>query len=204
MARWGFALTTKEIKNVVADFVSENNITTPFNSKTGRPGKDWMTNFLRRHNLSIRNLEKLEMNRRIATADPFIIYKFYDLLEEVITYLNIGDKPLHIYNLDETYLCSDPVRLKCVAGKGQKAHRNVQGSGKDNTSILACCSASGKLLSPLIIFPGQHLWTSWKGKHDIKGTFYASSVKGYMTSVIFQDWFVKFCSRIKETFVIGT
>lgn len=59
MAQWGFALTTKEIKNVVADYVSQNNISTPFNSNTGRPGKDWMTNFLRRHNLSIRNLEKL-------------------------------------------------------------------------------------------------------------------------------------------------
>lgn len=100
--------------------------------------------------------------------------------------------------MDETYICSNPVRLKCVAGKGQKAHQNVQGSGKDNTSILACCSADGKVLPPLIIFTGQHLWTTRKGKHDIKGTFYASFDKGYMTSVIFQDWFIKLCSLVKE------
>lgn len=162
MAKWGFALTKPEIQAIVQTYVQENHLTTQF--KEGKPGKDWFKNFCKRNRLSQKKLEQLERCRRTATSDPFIIFGFYDRLNTCISDLKLQDKPRHIWNLDETSFSSDPTRIKGVAGIGQKVHRNIEGSGKENTTVMACISASGTLLPPLIIFQGQNLWSSWKGK----------------------------------------
>lgn len=173
MAKWGFALTKSDILETVQTFVQENNITTQF--KNGKPGNDWFKKFCLRNKLSVRKLEQLELSRRAATSDPFIIYGFYDLLESYMTDLDLHEKPAHIWNLDETSFSSDPTRIKGVAGKGQKVHRNIAGCGKENTTVMACISADGILLPPLIIFQGLNLWSSWKGKTLYSKTTYAKS-----------------------------
>lgn len=161
MAKWGFALTKNEILNTVQAYVQENDLRTQF--KDGRPGSDWFRSFCQRHKLSQKKLEQLEKCRRTATSDPYIIYGFYERLEKTIEDLNLTFKPSHIWNLDETSFSADPTRIKGVAEKGQKVHRNIEGSGKENTTVMACISAAGNLLPPLIIFQGAHLWSSWKG-----------------------------------------
>lgn len=198
LAKWGFALTSREVKQIVSEYVQLNEIQNPFSKNKNMPGKDWFSNFVKRHNLSIQKLEKLEMTRRTATADPFIIFGFYSVLEEQLKRLNLKGKPNQVWNLDESFVPSDPARVKCVTGKGQIAHRNIMGSGKDNTSFLACCSAAGALIAPLFIFQGNNLWTTWKGTNDLPGTMYAVSEKGYMTSEIFSSFFFKFCETVKE------
>lgn len=196
MAKWGFALTKKEILESVQTYCLENDIRNTF--KNGKPGDAWFRAFCKRHRLSQKKLEQLEKSRRMATSDPFIIYGFYQKLEETIHELNLEDCPGQIWNLDETSFSSDPSRVKGVAEIGQKVHRNIEGSGKENTTVMACISAAGVLLPPLIIFQGAHLWTSWKGTKDLPNTFYACSEKGWMTTNIFQEWFQKFCTLIKE------
>ena len=109
-----------------------------------------------------------------------------------------GTGPSHIYNLDETSFSSDPSRIKYVSGIGQKAHRTQEGTGRENTTVLGCCNVAGIGLAPLIIFQGANLWSSWKGPNDLPGTFYACSEKGWMTSEVFNDFFIKFCNEIKE------
>lgn len=161
MSKWGFALTKNEILNTIRAYVEENGLRTQF--KNCRPGNDWFRGFCKRNKLSQRKLEQLEKNRRKATSDPYIIYGFYDKLEQAIHDLNLTDKPTHIWNLDETSFSADPNRIKGVTERGQKVHRNIEGSGKENTTVMACISAAGILLPPLIIFQGAHLWSSWKG-----------------------------------------
>ncbi|KAB0803174.1 hypothetical protein PPYR_00144 [Photinus pyralis] len=63
---------------------------------------------------------------------------------------------------------------------------------------MACISASGLLLSPLIIYQGQNLWSSWKGSNDLEGTCYAVSEKGWMTTAVFNGWFSKFFAMVSE------
>lgn len=161
MAKWGFALTKSEILNTIQSYVQENDLCTQF--KNGRPGNDWFRGFCQRHKLSQKKLEQLEKSRRKATSDPYIIYGFYDRLEQVLNDVDLMDKPAHIWNIDETSFSADPNRIRGVAGKGQKVHRYIEGSGKENTTVMACISAAGLLLPPLIIFQGAHLWSSWKG-----------------------------------------
>jgi helix-turn-helix, Psq domain len=144
MAKWGFALSKAEILSVVANFVSSNDLCTPF--KSGQPGTEWFLAFCSRNKLSVKKMEQLESSRRKATSDPFIIYDFFKTLKETVASLKIEYSPEHIWNLDESGFSFDPSRVKGVAGKGQKVHRNIAGSGKENTTVMACISAAGKLL----------------------------------------------------------
>ncbi|KAI5635262.1 DDE superfamily endonuclease domain-containing protein [Phthorimaea operculella] len=196
MAKWGWALTRKEIREIVHAYVCENDIKNNF--KDNYPGKDWLQMFLSRNGLVAKKMEQLEKSRRQATSDPFIVYHFYEILDDTLTALNLHDKPDQVFNLDETSFSADPTRIKGVTGKGQKAHRIIQGSGKDNTTVLGCVSAGGRLLPPLIIFKGQNLWNTWKGKNDIPNTTYVASENGWMLSTIFNMWFEKFCKLVTE------
>lgn len=196
LAKWGFALGKKEVLLTVKDYVEANGMVVPF--KDGMPGDDWFHNFCHRQKLSLKSLEPLEKSRRVATGDPFTVYGFYDVLEEQIAALGLSEKPQNIHNLDETSFCSDSSRVKGLSGIGQKAHRYTAGSGRDNTTVLACCSASGEVLPPLIVFQGRRLWSTWKGSNDIPGTFYAATDNGWMTSAVFLEWFIKFCELVKD------
>lgn len=196
MAKWGFPLSRDEVLSVVQEYVEINGIKTSF--KNGKPGHDWFKAFRARNNLTLKKPEPLDQNRRRATSDPFIVFDFYDKLEEVMSELNILDKPHLIWNLDETSFSCDPSKAKGVAGIGQKFHRNITGTGRDNTTVMACVSAAGRALPPLIVFEAAKLWTNWKGTRDIPGTFYAVAEKGFMTAAVFSDFFCKFCEIVQE------
>lgn len=81
---------------------------------------------------------------------------------------------------------------------GQRVHRSIEGSGKENVTTMACISANGDLLPPLIIYQGQNLWSTWKGTQDIENTCYAVSDKGWMTTAVFNSWFQKFCKMVQQ------
>lgn len=196
MAKNGFALSKEEVLDVVKEYVEQNSLVVPFTGN--RPGHDWYKGFCKRQKMSLKKMEPLEKARKINTSDPFLIYNFYDLVEQNIKDLSLEDKPNHIYNLDETSFCSDPSRIKLLSGVGQKAHRTQEGTGRDNTTVLACCNADGLVTPPLIIFQGANLWSTWKGEKDLPGTFYACSQNGWMTSEIFHDYFKQFCKTVKE------
>ena len=174
MSRWGFGLLKEEIKNVVHEYVIKHNIKTAF--KNNRPGVDWFLAFKERHNLAVKKPESLEVTRRNVTSDPFIIYDLYKQCESEINRLNLKSKPAQIYNLDESGFCTDPSKTKVVTEKGKPAHRTIQGSGRENTTVLACVNAAGKALPPLIVYEANKFWSSWVGNESqgmIKGTFLA-------------------------------
>lgn len=51
MEKHGFGLTRKETLQLVGQYVTDNNIQTPF--KDNIPGKDWFIEFKKRHRFSI-------------------------------------------------------------------------------------------------------------------------------------------------------
>lgn len=74
MSKWGFGLLKEEIKDVIQEYVIQNNIKTPFTDN--KPGDDWFIAFRDRHFLSVKKPEALEVTRRTITSDPFIIHGF--------------------------------------------------------------------------------------------------------------------------------
>jgi len=100
--------------------------------------------------------------------------------------------------LDETSFCHDPSKTKIVGGIGISTTRTTHGSGRDNTSVLMACSASGQKGPPLIIFKGKSVWDKWVGETSFfPGTTYAATTNGWMEKEVFYNYFEK--SFIKNT-----
>lgn len=157
LAKWGNGFLRKETMLIVAEFCEANNRANPF--KGGVPGKDWYAGFSKRHNLKLGNTEQLEKCRLKNTANPFMVYPFYDMLESEARALNIVSKPEHFWNLDEIDASRDPTKAKVVAGAEQtNLFCTIQRSGKDNVTVMGCVSADGTALPPLFIFKAQNLW----------------------------------------------
>lgn len=62
LEKWGFGLCRKEVLLVVSEYVTKNNLKTPFKNNT--PGADWFLNFKKRHNLSIKKSQSVEYSRK--------------------------------------------------------------------------------------------------------------------------------------------
>ena len=62
----------------------------------------------------------MQIARKSVTADPFIVYGFYDMLGKIIDEKGLADKPEAFYNLDETGFPTDPSKSKTVGTKGKK------------------------------------------------------------------------------------
>lgn len=58
---------------------------------------------------------------------------------------HLGASP-HYYNLDECPNNHDPGKVKMVTGVEQtKVFRAIQGTGRENTTVMACVCADGTL-----------------------------------------------------------
>ena len=58
--------------------VAENQV------KDGRPGRTWLKSFMKRNKLSLKKASMIYVARKSNTSNPFIIYDFFDKLEEIL------------------------------------------------------------------------------------------------------------------------
>lgn len=111
MEKWGFGLSRLEVINLVAEYVKQNDIQTPF--KNGIPGEDWFLNFKKRQGLSIKKTQSVEYARK-KSINPYTVYEYFNLLCKTLDQLELHDKPSQVWNLDETSFCLDPSKTKVV------------------------------------------------------------------------------------------
>lgn len=190
----GFSPSPDEIKNLVRDYVQANSLKTPF--KDGRPGKDWFHSFLQRQRLSTKKASMISAARKANTANPFLIYDFYDVIEKIISEKNL--KPEQVWNCDESGFPTDPSKCRVVAPVGKPGWKITTGAGRENITVLATCSASGRAFDPLILFAGKNFQSTWKGSTALPNTMYGISDNGWMTTDVFGDWFEQFIEYVKE------
>ena len=79
-----------------------------------------MTSYLKRNNLSLKEATKLSSARYNATKNPFVIFHYFDILEEAIEKLKIRDRPDLIWNCDESGLPHESKKCQVISEKGQK------------------------------------------------------------------------------------
>ena len=127
----------------------------------------------------------------MATTNPFVIYDFYDMLKNVIKSNYLSKR--QIWNCDEMGFPHDPNSCKVVGPRGKVLFKVTPGPSRQNTTVLAACSASGEVLPPMIIFQG-----TWKGSKPHEGFLYAVSDSGWMTSKVFLEWFQKFARSVTQ------
>lgn len=69
-------------------------------------------------------------------------------IKDVVQDYVIKHKPAQIYNLDENGFCTYPFKTEVVMEKWKSAHHTIEGSGRENTTVLTCGNAAGKTLPP--------------------------------------------------------
>ena len=183
MCKLGFSPNKSQLKYIVQNYVTANNIHTPFTNN--RPGKNWVRNFMRRNKLSTKKANIINSARKSSTSNPFLIYDFYDVIEEIITTKKLG--PSQIWNADETGFPMDPQKWKVIAPVGEVGLTATGGAGRENTTVLGVCNGAGRVLDPLIIFQDKNLQSTWPGNKGLPKTFYGVSEKGWMTTDILAD-----------------
>ena len=148
MAELGLAPTLSDIREIVTDYVNENNHLKRkeifiYKGVSGSLGPDWIASFMKTSGLSLKNATKLSKARNNATKNPFIIDHWYDLLDETIDKLGLRDRPDLIWNADKSGLPSEAKRCIVILLKGQPTLKIVTGGDRENTSVS--CSFSVRI-----------------------------------------------------------
>ncbi|KAK4880960.1 hypothetical protein RN001_004279 [Aquatica leii] len=101
-------------------------------------------------------------------TDPYIINKYFDILEQTLTDLSLHEKPNQIWNLYESSFCHDPNKTKIVGAKGKACSRTVSGPGKENTTVVASINhLSCHISDPICIHTGKIFESSKVSKSNI-------------------------------------
>jgi len=94
-SKMGYPCDKNEFKQLVGNFVVENNLITQF--KNGIRGDDWYYGFMKRHpRLSFKKPEQLQKVRKDARK-PDVVYDFYEKLMAVVLENNIHNHLVIFY-----------------------------------------------------------------------------------------------------------
>ena len=182
-AEVGYAKSVKEVCAIVGGIVSKKRGLEHFSVTHG-----WWDRFRSRHpNLTLRAGESLAYVRAASTSRQ-VIDHYFKMLEDVIEKNHLIGKPGRIFNCDESGIPLQHRPGRRIALKGQK-HVNVLTSGnKSNITVLACISASGCAITPMVIYNRKNL-TPELTKGEIEGTIYGLSSSGWIDAELFLEWF---------------
>ena len=182
-AQIGYGKTRSEVLLIVQKTLKERGI-------IRQVSNGWWEGFLRRHpKLTLRTPACLAKARAHATDDK-VMDQYFSILDEALTENELKDKPLQVFNIDETGVPLDPKPLKVVSHRGDKNPSSVRSGKKEQITVVACTNAGGGYLPPMIIWntetlsPGQTL-------SEVPGTLHAFSSKGWMDQELFYFWFTK-------------
>ena len=127
----------------------------------------------------------LSYSRAIA-GNPDGIRNFFEKLRGMFCRLNLLSKPTQVYNADETGISIVHKPGKVLAEVGHKHVYSIVPAEKGKThTILACTSALGYVLPPLMIFPHKSLVPDKLKTGAVPNTLFSNSPSGWITSDIF-------------------
>ena len=99
-----------EFQELIKDFVEKKSIKTRLTDN--RLGYDWVQFFLKRHKLSFKKGQQMQLARKNVTSNPFTVYGYYEILEKEVERLGLKDKQECVYNCDKSGFPIDPTKLQ--------------------------------------------------------------------------------------------
>jgi hypothetical protein len=178
---WGFPLTSADLCHVIKAYLDSMGRTTRF--VQNMPGPDFVTGFLQRHpELTVRKANMIKRARAGLSRET--VQEFFDRF--AITAKDIP--PCNIFNYDETNMQDNPGCVKAIFKKGTKYAEQVRNHSKSAISVMFCCSATGQLLPPYVVYKGANCYEAW-GQNGIKGSRYSSTKSGWFDSFTFEECF---------------
>ena len=186
-AKIGCARTRKEVLAIVGRMLSARGSKELVTS-------GWWNRFINRHaQLALRTPATLSISRARASTRE-CIDGYFDVLEKVLEDTGLIDHPALIFNMDETGFPLDPKPLKTVHSRGERKPFSVSSGSKSQVTVVACVSASGQSIPPLVIWKRKSM-TVEMANGEIPGTQYGFSEKGWMQRKLFNSWFKKLFIR---------
>ena len=123
-------------------------------------------------------------------ANPKVIFDFFDKLKEVLTNMDILDKPTRIFKVDESGLNLELRKGKVVVPRGAKHSYSQAKGGRDHITVQCCISASGQVIPPMLIYEKSFPSGNYVEKGP-EGAIYAKSANGYIDEELFLVWLTK-------------
>ena len=178
-SRIGYGKTKKEVLAIVQKIVQKKGLTVKkFN------GEGWWQRFMNRHKrLSLHTADPLSKARADAlTQDK--VDEYFKLLKNTLEEHGLTNEPFRIYNVDESGMPLEHKQPKRVAEKGAKKVHGRSSGNKAQITIVACASATGVVLPPMVIFQGARL--NHELTHgEVPGTLYGLSENGCIDQMLF-------------------
>ena len=116
---------------------------------------------------------------RALASTRDVIDRYFDLLEETLLENELKDCPCQIFNMDESGMPLDPKSMKTIHVRGDPNPVTTTSGNKAQITVVACVSASGNYIPPMIIWDRKTLKQEWT-TGEVAGTLYGMSSKGWM------------------------
>ena len=119
-----------------------------------------------------------------------VMNQFFALYKELLDETGLTNKPVHIFNADESEVDLNPKAGKVLVHSKSKHAYSEQKAFRNHITTMICCSAGGLTLSPMITF--EKSWPSGPyARNGPENCLYAKSPKGYIDEELFLEWFRK-------------
>ena len=192
MAQIGYGQTKRQILEVVKKILDKDGRPNPF--ADNRPGKDWWYGFLARNKLGMRSASALEGHRASACTEEKLL-KWYINYEQFLLSHGVSDDPSRIWNCDESGFPLCPKASKILAPRGTKTVYAACSASKQQITTLVAINASGEVLPPMHIFPGER-FSYFPLEGAVQGAYFGKSHNGWINSELFFGWVSKFFSKM--------
>lgn len=153
-AKIGCPATKNELFDHVQEYLQK--INRPNKFKDNKPARAWFDAFKVRHpEITIRKAQALEACRESVTEEDLRGW-----FKDVKTYLEsknlIDIDPSRVWNCDETSLQLNPKPRQVLAEKGAATvYQTIDGSDKENYSVLFMYAADGTRAPPIILYKAK-------------------------------------------------
>ena len=150
---------------------------------------EWFSKYCEALKLRLVNAQSLQELRR-KFCHSRVVKNFYEMLKKTLHQI-----PHLLYNLDETYCCTNK-NGKIVVPEGRYPFIGEEQNFGHITAALTC-NAAGESLNPFLILPT--LMNLPKELIELQSQcIFASSPTGWMTSNLFLIWAIFFCNEINH------
>lgn len=167
-------------------------------------GKNWVDNFLKRHqDLKTRYIRKYNYERALC-EDPTVIGGFFKDLERAFT--EYGIIPEDIWNFDETGFSMGIISTaKVICSSDRKGKpRLLQPGNREWVTAVECVSARGIVLPPLIILKSVNKLLDWYNLPGLPPDWsITESPNGWTSDEIGIEWLQKIFDPISRPLTIG-
>ena len=184
LADWLVPITYEEIKFLVKNYLDQRQLR-DIVFKNNIPGKDWLTSFMIRNNLTKRVADNIR-RCRVTSMKPGKVNSYFDYLEREL----LGLPPANIFNYDETNLTDDPGSKTVIVSRGRRRVQTIMEHSKQSTSVMFSGNAAGDYLPPMVVYKTTSCATyeGWcqDGPTD---AVYDSTESGWFDSKTFCRWF---------------